>query len=48
MLEDINHDQKGVKDIEGALLERKFDSNLYTIPKKPKSTFFLREMWCSH
>ena len=35
---------KGMKHLEGVFLESKFDSdNLYTIPKKPKSTFFFRE-----
>ena len=36
--------KKGMKYLEEVLLERKFDSdNLYTIPKKPKSAFFLRD-----
>ena len=44
ILENILHDQKGVKHVEGVFLERKFDSdNLYTIPKKPKSAFFFRK-----
>ena len=43
-LEEINHDQKRMKHLEGVLLEKKFDSdNLYAIPKKPKSAFFFRE-----
>ena len=44
MLEEINHDQKRMKHLDGVFLEKKFDSdNLYTIPKKPKSAFFFRE-----
>ena len=44
MLQDINHDRKGIKHLEGVYLERKFHSdNLYTIPKKPKSAFYFRE-----
>ena len=44
MLQDINHDRKGMKHLEGVILERKFHSdNLYTIPKKPKSAFYFRE-----
>ena len=36
--------KKGMKYPEEVLLERKCDSdNLYTIPKKPKSAFFVRE-----
>ena len=45
MLQNINHGQKGMKHLEGVFLERKFDSdNLYTIPKKPKSAFFFKEI----
>ena len=44
VLEDINHGQKRMKYIEGALLGRQYDcDNLYTITKKPKSAFFFRE-----
>ena len=44
MLEDINHDQKGMNHLQGLFLERKFDAeHLYTILKKPKSAFFFRE-----
>ena len=44
MLQDINHDRKGMKHLEGVYLERKFHSgNLYTIPQKPKSAFYFRE-----
>ena len=44
ILEDINHDQKSMKYLEGLFLKRKFDSgNLYTIPKKPRFAFFFRE-----
>ena len=43
-LEEINHDQKRMKHLEGVFLEKKFDSdNLYTRPQKPKSAFFFRE-----
>ena len=36
--------KKGMKDLEGVFLERKFDSdNLCTLPTKPKSAFYLRE-----
>ena len=36
--------KKGMKHHEEVFLERKFDSNnVYTISKKPKSTFFFRE-----
>ena len=36
--------KKGMKYHEEVFLERKFDSdNVYTISKKPKSTFFFRE-----
>ena len=43
-LEDINHDQIGMKYLEGVFLERKFDfDNLYTIPMKPNCAFFFRE-----
>ena len=36
--------KKEMKDLEGELLERKFDSdNVYTIPKKPKFPFFFKE-----
>ena len=45
MLQNINHGPKGMKHPEGVFLERKFDSdNLYTIPKKPKSAFFCKEI----
>ena len=44
MLQDINHDQKGMKHFDGGFLIRKFNSdNLYTKPKKPKSAFFFKE-----
>ena len=44
MLEDINHDQKQMKHLEGEFLGKTFNSdNPYTIPKKPKSAFFFRE-----
>ena len=44
MLEDINHDQKRMKHLEGVFLEKKLDSDiLYTIPKMPKSIFFFSE-----
>ena len=44
MLQDINHDQKGMKYLEGVLLERTFDSDkLYIIPNKSKSAFFYKE-----
>ena len=37
--------KKGMKHLEGVFLERKFDcDSLYTIPKKPKSPFFFREI----
>ena len=40
-----NHGPKGMKHPEGVFLERKFDSdNLYTVPKKPKSAFFFKEI----
>ena len=37
MLQGIDHDQKGIKHLEGMFLERKFDS------EKPKSAFFFKE-----
>ena len=44
MLEDINHDQKRKKHLEGVFLEKKLDSDiLNTIPKMPKSIFFFSE-----
>ena len=44
MLEDINHDQKRMKHVEGVFLEKKLDSDiLYTIPKMSKSIFFFSE-----
>ena len=44
MLQDINHDQKGMKNFDGVFLVRKFDSgSLYTKPKKPESAFFFKE-----
>ena len=44
MLEDINHDQKRMKPLEGVFLDKKLDSDiLYTIPKMPKSIFFFSE-----
>ena len=47
MLEDINHDQKKMRHLEKVFLEWKFDSDyLYTIPKKPKSAFFLEKRFC--
>ena len=48
MLQNINHDRKGMKHLEGMFLERKFHSDsLYTISKKPKSAFVFRESVCS-
>ena len=36
--------KKGMKHLEGVFLEREFDFNIfYTIPKKPKCSFFFRE-----
>ena len=44
MLENIDHDQKRMKQLEGALLEKIFDfDNLYTISKKSKFAFFFSE-----
>ena len=45
MLQDINYDQKGIKNLVGVFLERKFDcGKLYAIPKKPGSAFVFRKM----
>ena len=45
MLEYTNHDQKWMKHLKGLFLEKTFDSdNIYTIPTKPKSAFFCREI----
>ena len=44
MLQDINYDQKGIKNLLRVFLERKFDcGKLYTIPRKPGSAFVFRK-----
>ena len=44
MLQDINYDQKGIKNLVGVFLERKSDcGKLYAIPKKPGSAFVFRK-----
>ena len=44
VVDEIKHNQKRGKDLEGDFLERKFDcDNIYTIPKKCRSTFFPKE-----
>ena len=44
VLDEIKHNQKRGKYLEGHFLERKFDcDNIFTIPKKRRSTFFPKE-----